>query len=66
MTNADKINSTAMYDVLMLMNENLKDWQYMTNALCCVLNGFRYSSECDKECSECLQRFLAADYDGRW
>ena len=68
MTNADKINSMAMYDLLMLMNENITAQQQSDSLYnACVLDGFNHDANtCDGRCSECLQRFLAADYDGRW
>lgn len=66
MTNREKLLNTSEYDLLCRMNENLKDRQYMTNALCCILNTFRYNGECDKECDACIAAWLNSEYDGRW
>lgn len=66
MTNREKLLKTCEFDLLCRMNENIKTYQFTRTALCCVLNGFRYEGECDKECDECIANWLNSEYDGRW
>ena len=76
MTNREKLNSMALYDLLCRMNENLNE-----TVDCCILDGIAWNGKYDgircpmfydgsvpfkDACKNCIANWLNSEYDGRW